>query len=91
MWDGSDWSGLHGLETLVMFELVEMVREEEIDGEERVELLRMHDQVRDMGREIASRHTPYRLWSPLQIRNMMVHSKVRLTLALSLCFFVRCK
>ncbi|GLJ10178.1 hypothetical protein SUGI_0123490 [Cryptomeria japonica] len=71
VWDGSGWSGLYGLETLVNKCLLELV-----EGDERI---RMHDQLRDMGREIATIHSPCRLWSPQQINNMKKSStKIKL-------------
>lgn len=33
-------------------------------------VIRMHDHLRDMGREIASKQSPYRLWCPQQIGKM---------------------
>ncbi|KAH9289136.1 hypothetical protein KI387_033253, partial [Taxus chinensis] len=62
VWDGSGWSGLHGWETLVNKCLVE------IDDNNRIT---MHNHVRDMGRQIASTESPYRLWSSEQIFNIM--------------------
>ncbi|GLJ10177.1 hypothetical protein SUGI_0123460 [Cryptomeria japonica] len=67
VWDGSGWNGLYGLQTLVNNGLVELVDEELIDGEQRI---KMHDHLRDLGREIANRQWPHRLWSPCQIDNM---------------------
>ncbi|KAH9296778.1 hypothetical protein KI387_028460 [Taxus chinensis] len=52
VWDGSSWSGLHSWETLVNKCLVELDEKNHI---------RMHDHLRDMGREIASTHSPYQL------------------------------
>ncbi|KAH9289152.1 hypothetical protein KI387_033269, partial [Taxus chinensis] len=62
VWDGSGWSGLHGWETLVSKCLVE------IDDNRRIT---MHNHVRDMGREMASKESPYRLWSSEQVLNTM--------------------
>ncbi|XP_057814294.2 disease resistance protein TAO1 isoform X2 [Cryptomeria japonica] len=71
VWDGSGWSGLHGIETLLNKCLVEL-----FDGDKRI---RMHDHLRDIGREIASRHSPYRVWFTEQIVNMKKHSmKIKL-------------
>ncbi|GLJ45356.1 hypothetical protein SUGI_0954690 [Cryptomeria japonica] len=79
VWDGSGWSGLHGFETLLNKCLVELVEEEvyylgsfEMVNRTRI---RMHDHLRDMGREIASRHAPYRLWCPQQIDNLKHSTK----------------
>ncbi|GLJ11149.1 hypothetical protein SUGI_0144530 [Cryptomeria japonica] len=81
VWDGSGWSGLQGLETLMNKCLVELVEEnlfnvfmQTVDVEIRI---RMHDQLRDMGREIASSHSPYRLWCPQQIDDMKKEFKKR--------------
>ncbi|GLJ34172.1 hypothetical protein SUGI_0686910 [Cryptomeria japonica] len=63
VWDGSGWSGLHGLETLVNKCLVELIYDD-IDG---IEHIWMHNHVRDMGREISATHLPCRYWSPQQI------------------------
>ncbi|GLJ11110.1 hypothetical protein SUGI_0143240 [Cryptomeria japonica] len=80
-WDGSDWSGLQGLETLVNKCLVELVEENLFNYDKQrseVEItIRMHDHLRDMGREIASSHSPYRLWCPQQIDDMKKDSKKR--------------
>ncbi|XP_057863159.2 disease resistance protein Roq1 [Cryptomeria japonica] len=77
VWDGSGWSGLHGLETLVNKCLVELIEKEmfkwgRLEMENRIT---MHDHLRDMGREIASKHSPYRLWCPQQIDNMKRSTK----------------
>ncbi|XP_057861720.1 disease resistance protein RPV1 [Cryptomeria japonica] len=70
-------SGLHGLETLMNKCLVELVEEEVFNNSPVKRIIRMHDQHRDMGREIASRQLPYRLWCPQQIDNLKKHSKIR--------------
>ncbi|XP_059069275.1 LOW QUALITY PROTEIN: disease resistance protein RPV1 [Cryptomeria japonica] len=64
IWDGSGWSGLHGWEKLFNKCLVEIE-----DGGE----IRMHDHLRDLGREVANRQAPYRLWSPQQC--IQIHSQ----------------
>ncbi|XP_059064075.1 disease resistance protein Roq1-like [Cryptomeria japonica] len=66
VWDGMHWSGLHGLQTLVNKCLVELVDERDYRRGHFFyeEKLRMHDHLRDMGREIASRHSSNRLWQP---------------------------
>ncbi|GLJ34254.1 hypothetical protein SUGI_0688450 [Cryptomeria japonica] len=51
VWDGSGWSGTCSWETLHNKCLVEIV---ETDGEE---CIRMHDHLRDLGREIAKTHS----------------------------------
>ncbi|GLJ46346.1 hypothetical protein SUGI_0977030, partial [Cryptomeria japonica] len=58
VWDGSEWNGLHGWQRLVNKCLVELDEEN---------LIRMHDHLRDLGREIANKRSPYRLWSKSQI------------------------
>ncbi|GLJ44526.1 hypothetical protein SUGI_0934850 [Cryptomeria japonica] len=57
IWDGSGWSGLHSLETLVNKSLVELDYRNHI---------RMHDHLRDLGREIATKQTPCRFWFQFQ-------------------------
>ncbi|XP_059073352.1 TMV resistance protein N-like [Cryptomeria japonica] len=66
VWEGSGWSGLWGWERLVNKCLVDLVHGYKI---------RMHDHLRDLGREIASSLPPYRLWSPDQftIRGMILN------------------
>ncbi|KAH9288998.1 hypothetical protein KI387_033115, partial [Taxus chinensis] len=61
VWDGSGWSGVYGWETLVNKCLVDL------DDKNRI---RMHDHLRDLGREIAAEVMPYRIWSPAQIINI---------------------
>ncbi|KAH9289179.1 hypothetical protein KI387_033296 [Taxus chinensis] len=61
IWDGSGWSGLHSLQTLVNKSLVEL------DPEGRI---RMHDHLRDLGREIANRQSPFRIWIQDQTSNI---------------------
>ncbi|XP_057831134.2 disease resistance protein TAO1 isoform X1 [Cryptomeria japonica] len=56
-WDGSGWSGLHGWERLLSKCLVEL---------DDYVCIRMHDHLKDLGREIAIQQSPYRLWSPQQ-------------------------
>eukprot|EP01018_Ginkgo_biloba_P021975 Gb_40546 [translate_table: standard] len=58
IWDASGWSGLHGLQTLEWKCLVDIVKDK-FTGKE---YLRMHNQLRDMGREIADQHLPRRLY-----------------------------
>ncbi|XP_059065247.1 disease resistance protein Roq1-like isoform X2 [Cryptomeria japonica] len=84
VWDGMHWSGLHGLETLVNKCLVELVCESDYRycrhylAPVRSAKIKMHDHLRDMGREIASRHSPCRVWFPLQIANIKKHPKKRM-------------
>ncbi|XP_057867119.2 TMV resistance protein N isoform X2 [Cryptomeria japonica] len=65
-WDGSIGSGLCSWESLLNKCLIELVNDEYI---------RMHDHLRDLGREIANHQSPYRLWSSQQIIN--VHNDVQ--------------
>ncbi|XP_059066955.1 disease resistance protein Roq1, partial [Cryptomeria japonica] len=60
VWDGSGWSGLYTWERLLNKCLVE------VDDDNRV---RMHDHLRDLGRDIASQHSPSRYWLSQQIIN----------------------
>ncbi|GLJ27323.1 hypothetical protein SUGI_0536190 [Cryptomeria japonica] len=57
LWNGSEWSGLYNLERLRNKCLIE------IDDQNSI---RMHDHLRDLGREIANEQSPYRLWYPQQ-------------------------
>ncbi|GLJ19158.1 hypothetical protein SUGI_0344080 [Cryptomeria japonica] len=63
VWDGFGWSGLHSLETLESKCLVEV--------DERSPI-RMHDHLRDLGKEIARKKSPYRLCSPQHIRDIEI-------------------
>ncbi|XP_057830631.1 disease resistance protein L6 isoform X2 [Cryptomeria japonica] len=56
-WD-AEWDGLLGWDALFNKCLVEV---------DQNGLIRMHDHLRDLGREIANGQSPYRLWSPHQI------------------------
>ncbi|KAH9289390.1 hypothetical protein KI387_033507 [Taxus chinensis] len=69
VWDGSGWSGVHSWETLMNKCLVEL------DQKNRI---RMHDHLRDLGREIAVENSPYRFWSPGQITNIENHVQERM-------------
>ncbi|GLJ35499.1 hypothetical protein SUGI_0713810 [Cryptomeria japonica] len=68
VWDGSGWSGLYGWETLVNKYLVSFDNDNNI---------KMHDHLRDLGREIAKNQTPYRLWSPVQIIGIQKQTEIR--------------
>ncbi|XP_059068318.1 disease resistance protein Roq1-like [Cryptomeria japonica] len=75
VWEGSGWSGLHGWERLFNKCLVEVEdgdigRMIWVNGGERI---RMHDHLRDLGREVANGRSPYRLWSPQQ--SIKIHSQ----------------
>ncbi|GLJ16696.1 hypothetical protein SUGI_0286820 [Cryptomeria japonica] len=62
VWDGCGWSGVCSLKRLVEKCLVEV---------DRRNYIRMHDQLRDLGRQIAETRAPYRLWSPQQITHII--------------------
>ncbi|XP_057828280.2 disease resistance protein Roq1-like [Cryptomeria japonica] len=64
LWNGSGWSGSCMLEILRNKCLVEVDEEN---------FIRMHDHLRDLGREIANEQSPYRLWSPQQ--NIKIYDK----------------
>ncbi|XP_057846636.1 disease resistance protein Roq1 isoform X2 [Cryptomeria japonica] len=68
VWNGSGWSGQHGLETLKNKCLVEEI----IDySDQDCILLRMHDHLRDLGREMANELTfPLRLWGPQHLKSL---------------------
>eukprot|EP00253_Pinus_taeda_P004393 PITA_04393 len=55
VWDASGWNGLVGLTNLEGKCLVE------VDDKN---VIHMHDQLRDLGRQIAEEETPRRLWRP---------------------------
>ncbi|GLJ10473.1 hypothetical protein SUGI_0128900 [Cryptomeria japonica] len=60
VWDGCGWNGLHSWETLVNKCLVDLDKEN---------CIRMHDHLRDLGRDLAKRHSPSRIWLAEQIFN----------------------
>ncbi|XP_059066927.1 disease resistance protein Roq1-like [Cryptomeria japonica] len=60
VWDGSGWSGLYSWERLLNKFLVE------VDDNN---CIRMHDHLRDLGREIANQHSPSRFWLSQHIVN----------------------
>ncbi|GLJ40672.1 hypothetical protein SUGI_0839800 [Cryptomeria japonica] len=66
VWDGCGWNGEYCFENLVNKCLVEL------DGQNRI---RMHDHFRELGREIAVQHSPYRLWLPGQITDIQRHAE----------------
>ncbi|XP_057815155.2 disease resistance protein RPV1-like [Cryptomeria japonica] len=68
VWEGSGWSGLWGWERLVNKCLVEVIHKNEI---------RMHDHLRDLGREIARTLVPHRLWSPNQLTLIIKQEEIR--------------
>ncbi|XP_057846804.2 disease resistance protein RPV1 isoform X1 [Cryptomeria japonica] len=73
-WDGSGWNGQHSWERLFNKCLVELNDEVSNDNAffDRFfcNRIRMHDHLRDLGREIANNQSPYRLWSPQQRINV---------------------
>lgn len=80
VWDGSGWNGLHGLQRLVNKCLVEL---------DEVNYIRMHDNLKDLGREIANQRSPYRLWSGeqiIEIKPRQVNSVFSFTAFLIMCF-----
>ncbi|XP_059074495.1 disease resistance protein Roq1-like isoform X2 [Cryptomeria japonica] len=68
VWDASKWSGECSLQILVDKFLVE------IDG---YNCLRMHDLLRDLGRDISETKSPYRLWSSEQITHIEEKGEIR--------------
>ncbi|XP_059066380.1 disease resistance protein Roq1-like [Cryptomeria japonica] len=66
LWDGHGCSGEHIMETLVNKGYVEL------DYQNRI---RMHDELRDLGRDVAAKHSPYRLWLTGQITNIQTSSQ----------------
>ncbi|GLJ33487.1 hypothetical protein SUGI_0673660 [Cryptomeria japonica] len=66
VWEASGWNAQHALETLKDKCLVEEINE--IRGD--VILLRMHDHLRDLGREMALELSPpQRLWRPQDLKS----------------------
>ncbi|GLJ25361.1 hypothetical protein SUGI_0485630 [Cryptomeria japonica] len=78
VWEGSGWSGLWGWERLVNKCLVEVIHKNEI---------RMHDHLRDLGREIARTLVPHRLWSPNQL-TLIIKQEERLEIDGGKCWEV---
>ncbi|KAH9290268.1 hypothetical protein KI387_034385, partial [Taxus chinensis] len=68
VWDASGWSGLHSWEVLVNKCLVELDQKNHI---------RMHDHLRDLGRQIAITQSPSRLWFAGQNINMQPRTMIR--------------
>ncbi|XP_057834012.2 disease resistance protein RPV1 isoform X2 [Cryptomeria japonica] len=66
VWDGSGWSGLHGWETLVNKCLVNV---------DESDCITMHDHLRDLGRDLADRHTPSRVWLKKHIMNIQKQAR----------------
>ncbi|XP_057861738.2 disease resistance protein Roq1-like [Cryptomeria japonica] len=83
VWDGSasGWSGPHSLTVLKNKCLVEV---------DEKNCIKMHDHLRDMGREIANKgkeivKSPLRLWSPEQIGDIEIEGQVSL-ISCFLCY-----
>ncbi|GLJ38788.1 hypothetical protein SUGI_0790730 [Cryptomeria japonica] len=71
VWDGSGWCGVHSWEVLENKCLVE--------GDE-CNKIKMHDQLRDLGREIAKEWSPHRIWSTEQIKDIQKQAMERVIL-----------
>ncbi|KAH9288845.1 hypothetical protein KI387_032962, partial [Taxus chinensis] len=66
IWEGSEWNAEHALQTLKDKCLVEEI----FDWENRIDL-RMHDHLRDLGREMAIEMSPpQRVWHPQHIKSL---------------------
>ncbi|KAH9287853.1 hypothetical protein KI387_031970, partial [Taxus chinensis] len=65
VWNGSGWTGLHSWEMLLNKCLVEL---------DEMNRIRMHDHLRDLGREIGSQQSPHRFWRPEQVTDF--HNQV---------------
>ncbi|KAH9288682.1 hypothetical protein KI387_032799, partial [Taxus chinensis] len=69
IWKGSGWNAQHALQTLRDKSLVELEDERfYIQGKQFV--FRMHDHLRDLGRQMADQFSPPRLWQPQHLRSM---------------------
>ncbi|KAH9289822.1 hypothetical protein KI387_033939 [Taxus chinensis] len=83
IWDGSGWSSLQSVDNLEQKCLVEFVHENkgyEKRGEDRV-VIRMHDHLRDMGRDVIDNQSPpSRLWRPDDVRNYLSRHQLELIL-----------
>ncbi|KAH9289821.1 hypothetical protein KI387_033938, partial [Taxus chinensis] len=83
IWDGSGWSSLQSLDNLEQKCLVEFVHENrgyEKKGEDRV-VVRMHDHLRDMGRDVIdNQRPPSRLWRSDDIRNYLARHQLGLVM-----------
>eukprot|EP00253_Pinus_taeda_P035438 PITA_35438 len=67
IWDGSGWNGLWGFQSIQNKCLVELTSEKRI---------KMHDHLRDMGRDIAESLLPRRLWRPTDYIDLLQRSCV---------------
>ncbi|XP_057855875.2 disease resistance protein RPV1 [Cryptomeria japonica] len=73
VWEGSGWSAQHALETLKSKCLVEEIQQSGWNAYKwkEVEILRMHDHLRDLGREMADElNHPSRLWHPQELQSL---------------------
>ncbi|GLJ34715.1 hypothetical protein SUGI_0698590 [Cryptomeria japonica] len=69
VWDGFGWNGRHSWERLMSKCLVDVNENNHI---------KMHDHLRDLGREIAITQPPYRLWSSGQITDIQKQKEERI-------------
>ncbi|GLJ33495.1 hypothetical protein SUGI_0673780 [Cryptomeria japonica] len=69
--DGSGRNGIYSWEVLQNKCLVEV---DELDH------IKMHDQLRDLGREIAEGRSPFRVWSTQQIRDIQIETTERVVI-----------
>ncbi|GLJ21574.1 hypothetical protein SUGI_0400410 [Cryptomeria japonica] len=74
VWEASGWNAIYGLQTLKDKCLVQEFFEDECLVEEiddHVPVLRMHDHLRDLGREMANEpNHPPRLWHPWDLQKL---------------------
>lgn len=76
VWDGSRWNGKHSWEVLENKCLVEVDKSNQI---------KMHDQLRDLGKDIAKGRSPFRVWSTQQITNIQKQDTVSLIFPFICC------
>ncbi|GLJ28476.1 hypothetical protein SUGI_0560190 [Cryptomeria japonica] len=69
VWNGLGWSGQQNWERLLHKCLVEL---------DDNNFITMHDHLRDVGRDIANKQSPYRLWIPHQIINIQKQKKKKI-------------
>ncbi|XP_057846044.2 disease resistance protein Roq1-like [Cryptomeria japonica] len=67
VWEASGWSAQHALETLRNKCLIQEIKRRAEIGEDRC-ALRMHDHLRDLGRQMADRSSLRRLWRPQDLK-----------------------
>jgi hypothetical protein len=68
IWDGSGWNGWLGLRNLQNRCLVDVEVEVEENANRNIQYLRMHDHLRDLGRDLAEKEPRrgHRLWRPTE-------------------------